>query len=117
MAEIECACGEVCLQVTAPAIMTVICHCTSCRTAGRDLDARSPVAPIVDVAGGTPVVPWRKDRVRCVRGNERLTSNRLTPESPSRRMVASSSGLTIFLARSTFPLAEPSRHGADDMAL
>ena len=70
-------------------MITVICHCTSCRTAGQDLDARSPVAPIVDVAGGTAVVLWRKDRVRCVSGSERLVAHRLTPEAPSRRMVAS----------------------------
>jgi hypothetical protein len=70
-------------------MMAVICHCTSCRTAGQALDARSPVAPIVDAAGGTSVVVWRKDRVRCVAGGERLSAHRLTPDAPSRRLVAS----------------------------
>lgn len=35
------------------------------------------------------VVLWRKDQVRCVRGCDQLTAYRLTPEAPSRRMVAS----------------------------
>ncbi|MEO9189111.1 MAG: hypothetical protein ABI224_03780 [Acetobacteraceae bacterium] len=30
-----------------------------------------------------------KDRVRCVRESERLVAHRLTPQAPSRRMVAS----------------------------
>lgn len=89
MGTIECACGAVCLAAIDPPMMTVICHCTSCRTAGRAFDARSHVAPIVDVAGGTPVVLWRKDRVRCLRGSERLAVHRLRPGSPSRRIVAS----------------------------
>ena len=89
MGTIVCACGAVCLEAIDPSMMAVICHCTSCRTAGRVLDARSPIAPIVDVAGGTPVVLWRKDRVRCVQGRERLVAHRLRPKSPSRRMVAS----------------------------
>lgn len=69
-------------------MMTVICHCTSCRTAGQAFDVTSPVPPIVDAAGGTPVVVWRKDLVRCLRGSERLVAHRLKPDSPSRRMVA-----------------------------
>jgi hypothetical protein len=88
MGTIVCACGVVYLEAIDPSMMTVICHCTSCRTAGRAVDARSPVAPIVDVAGGTSVVLWRKDRVRCVRGSEQLVAHRLRPDSPSRRMVA-----------------------------
>ena len=88
MTAIGCACGEVRLEADGPPMMTVVCHCTSCRTAGRAFDARSPVAPIVDAAGGTAVVLWRKDRLRCVAGGARLSAHRLTPHAPSRRMVA-----------------------------
>src|SRR5580698_5267110 len=86
---ITCACGAVGLEAVGSAVMSVICCCTSCRTAGREFDARSPVAPIVDSGGGTPVVLWRKDRLKCVQGGERLEAHRLSAESPSRRMVAS----------------------------
>jgi hypothetical protein len=87
--KITCACGEVCLEAIGSSMVTVICHCTSCRTAGRELDSQSSVARIVDTGGGTPVVLWRKDQLECVRGCERLESRRLTPEAPSRRIVAS----------------------------
>lgn len=88
MTTIACACGEVRLEAGGPPMMAVVCHCTSCRTAGRALDAHSPVAPIVDAAGGTAVVLWRKDRLVCVAGGARLSAHRLRPDAPSRRMVA-----------------------------
>ena len=44
MTTIVCACGSVCLEAMDPPMMTVICHCNSCRTAGRGFDARSPGA-------------------------------------------------------------------------
>ena len=96
MATITCACGAVCLETAGSALTSVVCHCTSCRTAGRELDSRSPVAPIVDAGGGTAVVLWRKDRLKCVRGCERLTAHRLAADSPSRRMVASCCGTPMF---------------------
>ena len=96
MATIVCSCGSVCLEAVGPAMMSLICHCTSCRTAGHAFDARSPVAPIVDSGGGTAVVLWRKDRVRCIRGAEYLAAHRLRPDSPSRRMVAACCGTPIY---------------------
>jgi hypothetical protein len=89
MTTIACSCGAVCLEAAGAPMMGAICHCTSCRTAGQEFDARSPVAPIVDSGGGTAVVLWRKDRVRCIRGSERLEARRMSPGAPSRRMVAS----------------------------
>ena len=96
MTAITCACGEVLFEAVGAPMMSVICHCTSCRTAGQTLDARSPVESIVDAAGGTWVVVWRKDRVRCVRGSDRLVAHRLSPDAPSRRMVASCCGTPMF---------------------
>ena len=89
MATILCECGAVCLEILGTSMMSVVCDWPSCRTAGREFDARSRVAPFVDISGGTPVVLWRKDRVNCLRGCERLKAYRLTAESLSRRMVAS----------------------------
>jgi hypothetical protein len=76
--------------------MSVICNCTSCRTAGRELDSRSPVPPIVDAGGGTAVVLWRKDQVRCIQGGDRLQAHRLKADSPSRRMTAACCGTPMF---------------------
>lgn len=96
MTAIKCRCGSVTLTTSGPPMMTVVCHCTSCRTAGRALDAGSSASPIVDLAGGTAVVVWRKDRVRCIRGGKLLVAHRLTPDSPSRRMVASCCATPMF---------------------
>ena len=96
MATITCACGKVHLEAVGSPMMSVICHCTSCRTAGREFDSRSRLAPIVDVSGGTPVVLWRKDRLKCIEGCESLEAYRLTPDSPSRRMVASCCDTPMF---------------------
>jgi hypothetical protein len=96
MPTISCACGKVGLETVGSPMMAVICHCTSCRTAGREFDSRSLVAPIVDGGGGTSVVLWRKDQMRCVRGCEHLDGRRLAPNSPSRRMVATCCGTPMF---------------------
>jgi hypothetical protein len=53
--------------------------------------------PIVDASGGTALVLWRKDRVLCFAGCERLEARKLTPDSPTRRMVASSCDAPMFL--------------------
>jgi hypothetical protein len=96
VATITCACGAVSLEAVGAPMMSVICHCTSCRTAGRAFDARSAVAPIVDASGGTPVVLWRKDQLNCVRGGDQLEAHRLATDSPSRRMVTACCATPMF---------------------
>ncbi|UDL91539.1 hypothetical protein LGH82_10015 [Mesorhizobium sp. PAMC28654] len=96
MTDVTCVCGAVCIETTGTPILGAVCHCNSCRTAGRELDIRSKAAPIVDASGGTAVVLWRKDRLKCVRGADLLQAHRLNPESPTRRMVASCCGTPMF---------------------
>jgi|GEM_PF-102854 len=96
VATITCACGAVSIEAVGAPLMCVICNCESCRTAGRELDSRSPVAPIVDASGGTAVVLWRKDQLKCVRGSDKWAAHRLSPGSPSRRMFTSCCGTPIF---------------------
>jgi hypothetical protein len=43
---------------------------------------------VLDADGGTDFVLYRKDRVRCVQGGERMEARRLNADSPTRRMVA-----------------------------
>lgn len=95
--QISCACGTVRIEADGRPMASVICHCTSCRTAGRGFDAQSGQAPIVDDEGGTPAVMWRKDKLRCVSGCERLTPHWLTPDSPTRRLVATCCGCPVAL--------------------
>lgn len=52
---------------------------------------------VLDADGGTDCVLYRKDRVRCVQGGERLEEHRLKADSPTRRMVATCCNSPMFL--------------------
>lgn len=97
MAAIACDCGTVRIEADGAPMLSGVCHCTSCRTAGQAFDAVSGSAPIVDATGGTATVLWRKDRVRVAAGGDRLEAHRLTPQSPTRRMVATCCGAPMLL--------------------
>ncbi len=84
----SCRCGAVALAVSGPPIVRVACYCASCQEAGRQIGQMSDAPPVLGADGGTDFVLYRKDRVRCVRGGERLDARRLKPESPTRRLVA-----------------------------
>jgi len=84
----SCRCGAVVLEVTGAPIAHAVCYCASCQAAGRQLEQLPGAPPVLDADGGTDVVLYRKDRVRCVQGGERVDAHRLQAESPTRRMVA-----------------------------
>ena len=83
-----CRCGKVEFEAAGAPIVTGTCYCASCQEAGRRFEQLSPAAPLLDPDGGTGAILWRKDRVRCVKGEDHLVEHRLTPESPTRRVVA-----------------------------
>ena len=92
-----CRCGEVRLELVGTPILRGICYCASCQEAGRWYQAAPGAAPVLAEDGGTDYVLYRKDRVRCVHGGERLEERRLKPESPTRRMVARCCNTAMFL--------------------
>jgi hypothetical protein len=92
--QVSCRCGQVQLQLDKAPILTAECHCTSCRSAGQQLSA---AAPVLEDNGGTQYVLYRKDRVHFTRGFELLREHRLTPTSPTRRVVASCCQTPMFL--------------------
>ena len=94
---VTCTCGQVALAATGRPIFTAACHCRSCRTAGERLETLPGAPPIVATDGGTELVLWRKDRVRCLRGAELLREFRLKPESKTRRVVAVCCNSAMFL--------------------
>ena len=83
-----CQCGKVRLEAAGPPILTGACYCADCQEAGRQLEQLASAPPVLDSDGGTEVILVRKDRVRCVKGQDHLEEHRLTPESPTRRVVA-----------------------------
>jgi hypothetical protein len=64
-----CTRGKVRLAIAAAPIVTSICHCTSCRTAGRGFEAL-PGAPRVLVDWGGVDVTLYRDAVTCEAGRD-----------------------------------------------
>lgn len=92
-----CRCGQVAFETTGKPIVSVSCYCRSCQEAGRQL-GHLPAAPVVlDSDGGTGFVLFRKDRVRCTKGSEKLEEHRLKPDSPTRRVTAKCCNSPMFL--------------------
>ncbi len=94
---LACACGNVQIAADKSPIIAAECHCTSCRTAGRRLQSLPNAKPVLESNGGTRFVLYRKDRVRLLEGTERLAALRLTPESKTRRVVATCCDTPVFL--------------------
>lgn len=94
---VGCRCGAVALEASGSPIITTVCQCSSCRKAGRLLEALPGATPVLDADGGTPCMLYRKDRVRCERGAEYLREHRLDPASPTRRLVATCCNTAMFL--------------------
>jgi hypothetical protein len=92
-----CTCGQVAIEATSRPIFTAACHCHSCQAAGAELAALPGAPPILEADGGTALVLWRKDRVRCLRGAERLRAHRLRSGSKTRRVVAGCCNSAMFL--------------------
>src|ERR1700760_2405364 len=83
-----CQCGKVELEIVGPPILRGICYCASCQEAGRRHQAEPGADSVLGTDGGADYVLYRKDRIRCVRGGDRLEERRLKPNSPTRRVVA-----------------------------
>ena len=84
----RCRCGQVEIEAWGKPIASVICHCDDCQAAGRMLEALPGAEPVLDAAGGTGNVLYRKDRVTPSKGGHLLEAHKLTPESKTSRMVA-----------------------------
>lgn len=93
----SCRCGKVYFETSGTPIMTVACYCNSCREAGQQLETRPEAPAILEADGSTHYVMCRKDRVHCQQGHDLLREHRLTPESTTRRVVATCCNSAMFL--------------------
>jgi hypothetical protein len=92
-----CRCGQVAVEATGAPVLSAVCYCESCRSAGRQFE-QAPGAPsVLNADGGSEYCLYRKDRVKIARGGEHLREHRLTPTSVTRRMVASCCNAPMFL--------------------
>lgn len=92
-----CPCGRTAIEVVGAPILTAVCCCESCQTAGRQFEMASGAPPVVRTDGGTAYCLYRKDRVRVALGGETLEERRLSPSSPTRRVVATCCNAPMFL--------------------
>jgi hypothetical protein len=112
-----CRCGKVKLEAVGRPILTASCYCASCQEAGRRFEQLPSAPPVLNPGGGTDCLLYRKDRVRCVAGQEHLEEHRLKPESPTRRVLATCCNSAMFadftkghwltLYRNRFPAGAP----------
>jgi hypothetical protein len=94
---VRCVCGGVEYEAIGTPITSVICYCASCQEAGRAFEQLPAAPPMLETDGGTAAILYRKDRVRCVKGQGHLKEYRLKPESPTRRLVATCCNTSMFL--------------------
>ncbi len=94
---LSCRCGAVEFEAAGKPIMTAACYCASCQEAGAGIERLPDASPVLEADGGTNFVLHRKDRIRCVKGGERLEDHRIRPDSPTRRVVATCCNSAMFL--------------------
>ena len=92
-----CRCGKVKFEAVGPPILTGACYCTSCQEAGRRFEQLASAPPALEPDSRTSLILYRKDHVQCVMGQEYLEEHRLTPDSPTRRVVATCCNSALFL--------------------
>ena len=94
---LTCTCGQLAVDVEGPPILSVECCCTSCRAAAAILEQRPGAPKILGAHGTTPFVMYRKDRIRWAAGTADLREHRLSPDAPTRRVVATCCNTPVFL--------------------
>ena len=93
----SCACGQVAMEAEGPPLITAVCYCDDCEAAGREIEALPAAPPVLDPDSGTAVVMYRKDRLRCVQGAERLVAHKIRPGATTSRYVASCCNSAMYL--------------------
>ena len=92
-----CACGAVEMAFDGEPFFAAACHCDDCQAGGRQIEALPGAARVLGAGEGTEYVMVRRDRIRVVRGAERLRPLKLKPSSKARRVVASCCNTAMYL--------------------
>ncbi len=94
----HCRCSTVEVGAWGKPIIVNACYCEDCQVAAERLALSSNLAPTVSADGGTEFMVFRRDRIACTRGAERLQAMKLTDASKTRRMVAGCCATPMYLA-------------------
>jgi len=93
----RCNCGQVVLEAEGKPIIVASCHCSDCQEAGWRFHEMAGAPQILDATSGTPLILFRKDRVRCIAGESLLEAHKLKADSPTYRAVATCCNTPMFL--------------------
>lgn len=94
---LTCHCGQAALETVGTPILAPVCYCTDCQEAGRQFEQLIHAPQVREGDGGTQYVLFRTDRVRCVQGEHLLAEHRLSPDSKTRRVLATCCNSPMFL--------------------
>ena len=103
----SCSCGKVELEATGRPIASVICYCDDCQAAAREIEAMPGAPRFREADGGTPLIAFRKDRVRWMRGDSLLKKLKRRDGSPTNRRLATCCNSVMLLD------FDDSKHWAD----
>jgi hypothetical protein len=84
----SCACGQVEIEAVGAPISSTICYCDDCQAAAALIEAMPGAPSFREPDGGTFLIVFREDRVRCVRGEANLKKLKLREDSPTNRKLA-----------------------------
>jgi len=99
-----CACGIVRFEALGDPFFAAACYCSDCREAAAKVTALPGASPLAEPDGGTECLLYRRDRIACTKGEERLIPMKLSPKSKTKRLVASCCNSAMVMA------FEDSRH-------
>jgi hypothetical protein len=78
--------------------MAWLVDCDDCQAAAERLAASANSAPTPSADGGTELMLFRRDRIACARGADRLEAMRLTDATKIRRMIAGCCSTPMYVA-------------------
>jgi hypothetical protein len=93
----HCRCGAVEVSAWGDPIVVNACYCDDCQLAAQRLTAIDSTAA-GSANGGTEFILFRRDRIACARGAERLQAMRLTDTTKTRRMIAGCCATPMYMA-------------------
>ena len=97
VATARCSCGSVELEAIGSPISSVACYCDDCQEGSGQIEALPNAGPVRDPDGATAYLLYRKDRVRCSRGAQRLQGYKIREKSATNRVVATCCNSAMFL--------------------
>jgi hypothetical protein len=94
---VACACGQVAVEAIGTPIASAICYCDDCQEGARQIQSLPNAASIQDADGGTAYLVYRKDRLRCLKGDSLLKPHKIRANSATNRVIASCCNSALFM--------------------